>query len=246
MLVGSWPASPVGLYDMTGNVEEWTVDLWHHYTTNTPYNPSYADKSNQPNEHRRVTRGSGVTDDAQDLKLYRRTKRDPAKAYPNVGFRCVVNHDGLTINKEKIARQSDLFRLINNTFKHEGSLRKLVPTTKSRMLYEFVTAPVELKEIDSDDAEFDQFKEREEAALLTITNGITSIEDWNETISIIGEIRDGTMTPGLNTNTYQKTRPIRIKENTAWLHKNLLSDKDDWKRVQDHLQTLRLREPSTE
>jgi formylglycine-generating enzyme required for sulfatase activity len=109
MPVGSWPPNPLGLYDMTGNVDEWTLDLWHLYTTQPPYNPSYVDKSNQPNEYQRVTRGSGITGNLNDLKLYRRIKRDPDKSYSNAGFRCAVNHEEPTINKEKIARQSDLF-----------------------------------------------------------------------------------------------------------------------------------------
>jgi formylglycine-generating enzyme len=102
MPIGSWAPNPEGIYDMTGNVDEWTLDLWHHYTHEPPFNPRYIDKSNQQGEFLRVTRGSGITDDLDQLKLYRRVKRDPDGKYPSVGFRCAVNHDGRVINKEKI------------------------------------------------------------------------------------------------------------------------------------------------
>jgi hypothetical protein len=99
--------------------------------------------------------------------------------------------------------------------------------------------------MESDSPTFDQFKQREEAAILTLLAGIASIDDWNDTIALIGELRKGRMIPEPNPNSSLKTKPIRIKENTAWLHKNLLSDEDDWNRVKDHLQSLRLNESTS-
>lgn len=239
MQVGSWAPSPAGIYDMTGNVDEWTLDLWHRYTTNPSYNPSYVEKSNQPNEHHRVTRGSGITDNVEQLKLYRRVKRDPDKKYPSVGFRCVVNHDRLVVNKEETEIKSDLFTLIDLIQKNKNTRIGLVPVTKSRILYELTTAPYVPQETDSEDPAFDQFEQREAAAITIITIDIESIDDWNVTISIIGELHNEKMIPEPALRSFSKAKSIRIKENTDWLHNNLLRDKEDWDKVITHLAILR-------
>jgi formylglycine-generating enzyme required for sulfatase activity len=39
--VGTWPPNPLGLYDMTGNVGEWTVDNWHAYRREAIKDPKF-------------------------------------------------------------------------------------------------------------------------------------------------------------------------------------------------------------
>jgi formylglycine-generating enzyme required for sulfatase activity len=63
-------ASPYGLYDMAGNVWQWTGDI-HHET------------------HLRIMRGGSKRDYGYDLRIWTRNSAEPDYAGPNVGFRCV-------------------------------------------------------------------------------------------------------------------------------------------------------------
>jgi hypothetical protein len=117
-----------------------------------------------------------------------------------------------------------------------------VPVSKSRILYELTTAPREPQETDSENPGFDQFKQREDAAIEVISARIESIEDWNDTISIIGELHNEKMIPETAIQSFSKAKSVRIKENTDWLHNNLLRDEDDWNKVENHLLMLRLNE----
>ncbi len=92
MPVGSWPPNPLGIYDMTGNVDEWTLDLWHAYRDEPQVDPSYNTKERLKYATSRMTRGSGVIGGKGQIQLYRRAKRKPDQTGAGIGIRCVVNH----------------------------------------------------------------------------------------------------------------------------------------------------------
>jgi formylglycine-generating enzyme required for sulfatase activity len=92
MPVGSWPPNPLGIYDMTGNVDEWTLDLWHPYTDEPKTDPSYNTEEDAKYAVSRMTRGSGVIGGKGQIQLYRRAKRKPEQTGAGIGIRCVVNH----------------------------------------------------------------------------------------------------------------------------------------------------------
>ncbi|MEJ2694155.1 MAG: SUMF1/EgtB/PvdO family nonheme iron enzyme, partial [Candidatus Thiodiazotropha sp.] len=92
MPVGSWPPNPLGLYDMTGNVDEWTLDLWHPYMDEPQTDPSYNTKEDAVYATSRMARGGGVIGGKGQMQLYRRAVRDPNKTGAGIGIRCVVNH----------------------------------------------------------------------------------------------------------------------------------------------------------
>lgn len=102
--VSQYPANPFGLYDMSGNVWEWTSDWYRpdYYLTlaskkqvaknpkgpSTPYDPA------EPSEKKRVHRGGSFL--CSDLYCSRyvlgtRGKGEVRTASNHVGFRCVVD-----------------------------------------------------------------------------------------------------------------------------------------------------------
>jgi formylglycine-generating enzyme len=92
MPVGSWPPNPLGIYDMTGNVDEWTLDLWHAYRDEPLVDPSFNSKERLKYATSRMTRGSGVIGGKGQIQLYRRAKRKPDQTGAGIGIRCVANH----------------------------------------------------------------------------------------------------------------------------------------------------------
>ena len=92
MPVGSWPPNPLGMHDMTGNVNEWTVDLWHPYTEEAKVDPMYDDEETKKYAESRMSRGFGVIGASGGIKLYKRMLDDPENTGAGNGIRCVVNH----------------------------------------------------------------------------------------------------------------------------------------------------------
>jgi formylglycine-generating enzyme required for sulfatase activity len=62
--------SPYGLYDMAGNVWQWTDDVYEY-------------------QHYRYMRGGSKMDYAYNLRVWTRNNASPVYNSPNVGFRCV-------------------------------------------------------------------------------------------------------------------------------------------------------------
>jgi formylglycine-generating enzyme len=82
--VGSFAPNKYGLYDMTGNVNEWCWNWWGPIDTNYLANPHGLDSGSE-----RVTRGGGWTDDAYWSQVWIRG-RPCSDYYNNRGFRTVL------------------------------------------------------------------------------------------------------------------------------------------------------------
>jgi formylglycine-generating enzyme required for sulfatase activity len=78
--------SPFGVYDMSGNVWEWTNDWFDplYYRSSAVNNPVVPKTTDQ-----KTIRGGGYNSTADDLRVTRRIHNFPATYHPDVGFRCV-------------------------------------------------------------------------------------------------------------------------------------------------------------
>ena len=84
--VGSYPANAFGLFDMSGNVWEWTADWYdlHYYAVSPVDNPTGPAAGRY-----KVIRGGSWADGETRLgTVYFRNFTAPATAQPTVGFRC--------------------------------------------------------------------------------------------------------------------------------------------------------------
>ncbi|MCX6268145.1 MAG: SUMF1/EgtB/PvdO family nonheme iron enzyme [Bacteroidetes bacterium] len=99
VIVAHYPANEYGLYDMAGNVAEWTVTAFHPSSSNFSWdlNPDYkfnAKDTDPPALKRKVTRGGSWKDVAYFLRVSTRAYeyQDTSKCY--IGFRCVQSFLG--------------------------------------------------------------------------------------------------------------------------------------------------------
>ena len=85
--VGSFAPNAFGLYDMHGNVWEWTQDCWHENYQNAPVDGSVWLEANGGDCSRRVVRGGSWFDDPQGLRSADRSWNGTDEADDFLGFR---------------------------------------------------------------------------------------------------------------------------------------------------------------
>jgi formylglycine-generating enzyme required for sulfatase activity len=91
--VGSYPANGYGLFDMAGNVWEYTEDEWGPYTSSAQVNPVaggnlFPDETFLSVTTRRVIRGGSYGGAPVNLRAAYRDSHPPDGARDFVGFRC--------------------------------------------------------------------------------------------------------------------------------------------------------------
>ncbi|MCH1430320.1 MAG: SUMF1/EgtB/PvdO family nonheme iron enzyme [Chlamydiales bacterium] len=79
---GSYPANAYGLYDMAGNVWEWTDSCYAPYPGNESSNPHFS-------QELQVVRGGAWLYDAPYCLVAFRNANQKSRCYPTLGFRCV-------------------------------------------------------------------------------------------------------------------------------------------------------------
>ncbi len=114
IIVAHYPSNDWGLYDMAGNVAEWTNDAYDPSSYNFTWdmNPAYtynAEDEELPTMKRKVIRGGSWKDVSFYMKVYSRSYefQDTAKSY--IGFRCVESYLGRQ-KDDNPAKASHIYR----------------------------------------------------------------------------------------------------------------------------------------
>jgi formylglycine-generating enzyme required for sulfatase activity len=82
--VGSYPATPWGLYDMSGNVWEWCLDSYSSYTADPVTDPLGSGSGF------RILRGGAWNTYSNSCRSARRGSGNPGEMYSHIGFRVVL------------------------------------------------------------------------------------------------------------------------------------------------------------
>jgi len=85
---GAYRPNAFGLFDMHGNVREWTADLWHESYDTTPLDGSAATEGHGS---MRVVRGGGWSDEASILRSAARIRATQYSRSPIIGVRVARN-----------------------------------------------------------------------------------------------------------------------------------------------------------
>lgn len=97
MRVGQYKPNDYGLYDMAGNVAEWTASMYGASSNAIVFdlNPSFAymaRKSDPPSLKKKVIRGGSWKDISYFMQCGARTYEYQYESKPYIGFRCVRSH----------------------------------------------------------------------------------------------------------------------------------------------------------
>ena len=93
LAVGSKPANPFGLFDMHGNVAEWTADFWNDAYSDAPDDGSAWQEADEDNQDFRVIRGGGWDSIGNDCRAAARRRHPALVPNPKIGFRIVFRQD---------------------------------------------------------------------------------------------------------------------------------------------------------
>ena len=87
--VRAYPPNGYGLYDMSGNVWEWTWNRWGSFSAEAVRDPLGPLSATH-----RVTRGGSWSNPASQLQVAYRRVTFPTNNYPRIGFRIAVSGEG--------------------------------------------------------------------------------------------------------------------------------------------------------
>ncbi len=99
--VGLYEANPFGIFDISGNVWEWTSDCW---------SSGYSIENVSEICGQRSFRGSSWMNSEKSLRSANRSKNGPTDRLNTVGFRLALDHDESAVEIDAIVDQSTSFR----------------------------------------------------------------------------------------------------------------------------------------
>ena len=104
--VGNYDANDFGLYDMAGNVSEWTSTAYNESVTKltSDINPEYRYDAAQEDPYRmtrKIVRGGSWKDVAHNIRSDLRMWEYQNEQRSYIGFRCVRSHVGFKRNKKR-------------------------------------------------------------------------------------------------------------------------------------------------